>query len=72
MPNCSAFRKRNRFELQTYEAARTLGVLEPLSLTGSRASNAVLGRFPLGGGPASVDLLSVLLSVSNFEEPFYL
>ena len=26
VPNCSAFRKRNRFGLQTYEAARTLGV----------------------------------------------
>ncbi len=26
VPNCSAFRKRNRFGLQTYEAARKLGV----------------------------------------------
>ena len=33
VPTPSAFRKRNRFGLQTYEAARTLGVPEPLSLT---------------------------------------
>jgi len=35
VPNCSAFRKRNRFGLQTYEAALSV-VLERLSLTLSR------------------------------------
>ena len=31
VPNCSAFRKRNRFGLQTYEAARKLEFPQPLS-----------------------------------------